>query len=128
MSDIRNSTCHCGAVEITIEFDNGLQNIRRCDCSMCSRKGYVMASVPTAKLQVTIGKDKLSLYQWGTMVAEHYFCSNCGIHMYHKRRSNPSEYGINIACVEGVRALEYSPTPIGDGGFNQPLPPLKEGD
>lgn len=124
MSETRRSTCHCGAVELLITFESGLQNIRRCDCSLCSRKGYVMASVPTTHLQVVRGRDRLSLYQWGTMVAEHYFCSTCGIHTHHKRRSNPSEYGINIACIEGVRALEYAPVPIGNGDFDQPLPPI----
>jgi hypothetical protein len=113
MSEIRKATCHCGTVELEIEFPDGLQNIRRCDCSLCSRKGYVMASVPITHLKVVKGKDALSLYQWGTKVAEHYFCSRCGIHTHHKRRSNPLEYGINIACVQGVRALEYGLFPSG---------------
>ena len=69
MSEIRKATCHCGSVELEIEFADGLQNIRRCDCSLCSRKGYVMASVPAANLKVTKGEDALSLYQWGTMDA-----------------------------------------------------------
>jgi hypothetical protein len=122
MSEIRKATCHCGAVELAIEFVDGLQNVRRCDCSLCSRKGYVMASVPVTHLTVVKGKEALSLYQWGTFVAEHYFCSRCGIHTHHRRRSNPSEYGINIACVEGVRALAFSQVPVGNGNFNSPLP------
>ena len=129
MSEIRKATCHCGSVELEIEITDGLQNIRRCDCSLCSRKGYVMASVPTTHLKVTKGKEALSLYQWGTMVAEHYFCRTCGVYTHHKRRSNPSEFGVNIACVEGVRALSYEHVPIGNGYFNQPLPPISaQGD
>ena len=124
MSETRKATCHCGLVELEIQFDAGLQNIRRCDCSLCSRKGYVMASVPTTHLKITKGRELLSLYQWGTMVAEHYFCSKCGVHTHHKRRSNPSECGINIACVEGVKALEFERVPIGNGNFNQPLPSI----
>lgn len=90
---------------------------------MCSRKGYVMSSVPIAALSIVSGADILSLYQWGTHVAEHYFCSRCGIHTHHRRRSNPSEYGVNIACIEGVRPLELQNVPIGNGGLNSPLPP-----
>jgi hypothetical protein len=124
MTELRKATCHCGAIELTIEFQDGLRNIRRCDCSLCSRKGYVMASVPTTQLQVSKGRDVLSLYQWGTHVAEHYFCSKCGIHTHHRRRSDPSEYGVNIACVEGVKALSYGEVPIGNGNLDRPLPAL----
>ncbi len=121
MSEIRKATCHCGLVELEIEFMDGLQNIRRCNYSLCSRKGYVMASVLATRLNVTKGKDVLSLYQWGTMVAEHYFCKTCGVHTHHRRRSNPSELAINIACVEGVQALSYEHVPIGNGFLNHPL-------
>jgi hypothetical protein len=122
MSETRKATCHCGAVELEIEFVDGLRNIRRCDCSLCSRKGYIMSSVPTHSLKVVKGANQLTLYQWGTGVAEHYFCSTCGIHTHHKRRSNPLEFGVNIACIAGVRALEFKDVPIGNGNLNQALP------
>lgn len=84
-----------------------------------------MASVPLARLQVIKGKESISLYQWGTRVAEHYFCSRCGIHTHHRRRSNPLEYGVNIACVEGVNPLIFGEVPIGNGYLDLPLPPLR---
>jgi hypothetical protein len=83
-----------------------------------------MASVPIANLSIVKGQELLSLYKWGTQVAEHYFCSRCGIHTHHRRRSNPAEYGVNIACVEGVKALEFGDVPIGNGNLNRPLPPV----
>jgi hypothetical protein len=86
MSEQRILKCHCGAVEITVQFDNGLENIRRCDCSLCKRKGAVMAMVPTTHLSVTKGRDNLTLYQWNTKVAEHFFCKTCGIYTHHKRQ------------------------------------------
>ena len=54
------------------------------------------------------GAEVLTLYQWGTRTAEHHFCSICGIYTDHRRRSNPDEYGVNAACIDGVdiRALE----------------------
>jgi len=124
MSQTRNANCHCGAVELLIRFDNGIENIRRCDCSLCSRKGYVMASVPLNNLVISKGEDYLTLYQWGTNVAEHYFCKRCGVHTHHKRRSNPKEYGINIACIAGVRPLDYKNIPVGNGALHDDLPPL----
>lgn len=124
MSETRISKCHCGTVELKITFDNGLENIRRCDCSLCSRKGYVMASVAVGKIEVTKGAENLSLYQWNTNVAEHYFCKTCGIHTHHKRRSNPNQYGVNIACIEGVNPFAFGEVPVGNGNLNAPLPAL----
>ncbi len=122
MPEKRILKCHCGAVEVTVQFDNGLENIRRCDCSLCKRKGAVMAMVPITHLKVTKGQDNLTLYQWNTKVAEHYFCKTCGIYTHHKRRSNPNQYGINIACIEDVNPYAYGEIPIGNANLNAPLP------
>ncbi|EKD91850.1 MAG: hypothetical protein ACD_29C00344G0002 [uncultured bacterium] len=125
MSEHRILKCHCGTVEVDVQFDNGLENIRRCDCSLCRRKGAVMAMVPITHLKVTKGQDNLTLYQWNTKVAEHYFCKTCGIYTHHKRRSNPNQYGINIACIEGVNPYGYGEIPIGNANLNAPLPLLQ---
>ncbi|MCV2402237.1 GFA family protein [Marinomonas sp. C2222] len=118
MRHSKKSVCHCGSVELKINFDNGLENIRRCGCSLCSRKGYVMASVPTKNVSIIKGEELLTLYQFDSMTAEHYFCCKCGVHTHHKRRSNPQQYGINIACIEGVNPLTIKDIPIGNGGLN----------
>ena len=122
MLETRFARCHCGAVELKITFDRGLENIRRCDCSLCRRKGAVMAAVPIERLSVIKGQDSLTCYQWNTKVAEHYFCQTCGIYTHHKRRSNPNQFGINIACLEGVDPYSYGDVPIGNGDLNAPLP------
>ena len=124
MTDTRILSCHCGAVECQVDFECGLENIRHCNCSLCRRKGYVMAAVPLNQLKVIKGCDNLNCYQWGTLVAKHYFCKTCGIHTHHQRRSNPSQYGINIACIEGVDPFSYKGVPIGNGSLNAPLPPI----
>ena len=115
MSELMRGTCHCGAVEFEVELDNGLVDLRRCGCSICKRKGAIMASVPLARLRVLRGEEQLSLYQWNTKTARHYFCSRCGIYTHHQRRSNPEEYGFNVACLEGVNPFELGEIPIGHG-------------
>ena len=92
-------SCHCGAIKFQVNIS--LKELRRCNCSICSRKGFVMGSAPVDVLTIISGKKYLSTYKWNTNVAEHYFCKICGINTHHKRRSNPSEYGYNIACIEG---------------------------
>jgi hypothetical protein len=74
-----------------------------------------MAGVPLEKLKVLRGEDKLSLYQWNTKTAKHYFCSVCGIYTHHQRRSRPNEFGFNIACLEGVNPFELGEIPVADG-------------
>jgi hypothetical protein len=113
--EIRRGSCHCGAVEFEVELHNGLEKLRRCNCSLCRRKGAVMASVAIDKLRVVKGEDKLSLYQWNTKQAKHFFCSVCGIYTHHQRRSTPTEFGFNVGCIEGVNPLELGEVPVGDG-------------
>lgn len=95
----RSARCHCGSVEFEVDLEDGFENVRRCNCSICSRKGAIMAGVPLDRLRVTKGADKLSLYQWNSRIARHYFCSICGIYTHHQRRSVPTEYGFNVACI-----------------------------
>ena len=109
------ASCHCGAVQLLLDLPNGLQNIRRCDCSMCSRRGAIAASIPLASLHITQGSGELKLYQFNTFAAKHYFCSQCGIYTHHQRRSDPTEYAVNVACLEDVNALKIQAVPTIDG-------------
>jgi len=115
MREVKTASCHCGAVEFKVSLQNGLENIRRCNCSLCRRNGAVMASVLLADLEVTKGANNLSLYQWNTKTAKHYFCKTCGIYTHHQRRSVPTEFGFNIACIEGVDPFSYVDVPVGNG-------------
>lgn len=109
------ASCHCGAVRMQLSLPHGLVDVRRCDCSMCRRRGAIVASVPLANIKITDGEDSLRLYQFNTQTARHYFCSNCGIYTHHQRRSNPSQYGFNVACLEGINPLKLPDVPTYDG-------------
>lgn len=111
----RRGSCHCGAVVFEVELEDGLHNLRRCNCSLCRRKGAVMASVPVERLKVIAGEDQLSLYQWNKRIARHYFCKHCGIYTHHQRRSNPAEYGFNVACIEDVDSYGLKDIGVSDG-------------
>lgn len=110
-----NATCHCGAVELRVTLSDGLNTARRCDCSFCRRRGAPAVSAPLDGVEVVKGADKLTLYQFGTRTAQHHFCSVCGIYMYHRRRSNPNEYGVNMGAIEGVNPAEHEPIGWADG-------------
>ena len=109
------ASCHCGAVELELELPDGIVDPRRCDCSICRRKGAVVASVPLSGIHVIKGAEYLTLYQFNTHAAKHYFCSRCGIYTHHQRRSNPEQYGYNVGCLEGVNPLAIEGVPTNDG-------------
>ena len=103
MSDTpRKLSCHCGAVVIEVRLSRGLDGAGRCNCSFCKRRGAIMAAAPREGLRILQGGEALTLYQWGTRTAEHWFCSICGIYTHHRRRSNPEEYGVNVGALDGV--------------------------
>ena len=112
---IHISKCHCGAVEIELDLPNGLENLRRCDCSLCRRRGAIAASVPLSGINIVKGEDNLVLYQFNTKTAKHFFCKVCGIYTHHQRRSNPEQYGFNVACLEGISPLKVTGIPTNDG-------------
>ncbi|APC91530.1 MULTISPECIES: GFA family protein [Francisella] len=120
MSKKYKSTCHCKAIELELYLPNGLEKLRRCNCSICSRKGAVVSSVSLENLKIIRGEDMLTKYTFGTHTAEHYFCSVCGIYTHHKRRSNPNEYGINVACIDGVDIENFKDIKYLDGKNNHP--------
>lgn len=115
MSQIKRAACHCGAVKLEVELPDVIDKLMRCNCSLCKRKGAVMTGVPLRALRVVEGADKLTLYQWNTRVAKHYFCSVCGIYTHHQRRSDPTQYGINVACLEGVDTPTLGEVALVDG-------------
>jgi hypothetical protein len=103
-------TCHCGAVELRVMLANGLANARRCNCSFCRRRGAVAVTAAKDGVEVVKGAENLSLYQWGTQTAQHYFCKTCGIYTHHKRRSR-DEYAVNLAAIDGVDPSEMGDFP-----------------
>jgi hypothetical protein len=115
MTDTVKATCHCGAVELKVTLNDGFNTARRCDCSFCRRRGAPAVSAPLGGIEVIKGEDKLTLYSWGTQTAKHHFCSVCGIYMYHRRRSNPNEYGVNLYAIEGSDPKEIEPIGWADG-------------
>ena len=113
------ASCHCGAVELELDLPEGIVNPRRCDCSICRRKGAVVASIPLDGIRILKGAEHLKLYQFNTLTAKHYFCSICGIYTHHQRRSSPNEYGYNVGCLDRVDPFALQEVPTNDG-INDP--------
>jgi hypothetical protein len=109
------ASCHCGAVVLELDLPNGIVDPRRCDCSLCRRKGAIVATVAAEGVKVIQGQSQLKLYQFNTLTARHYFCANCGVYTHHQRRSNPEQCGYNVGCLEGVNPYDLGPVKTSDG-------------
>jgi len=94
---VHRASCHCGAVVLELTLPDGIVNPRRCNCSICRRKGAVAASVPLSGLRIVKGQETLRLYQFNTRTAKHYFCSVCGIYTHHplEIQNVPTSDGVN---------------------------------
>lgn len=116
---VLDGACHCGTVRFRVKLADGFTTARRCNCSYCRMRGAVAVSASVGDIAFTAGEDALTLYQFNTRVGEHYFCSKCGIYTHHRRRSNPNQLGINVACLNGVSPFDFEDVPVIDG-INHP--------
>lgn len=115
MANNVTAQCHCGAVRFTVELTDGFNTIRRCNCSYCRMRGAVAVSAPLSGIKIIQGEALLTEYRFNTQAAAHYFCSVCGIYTFHQRRSNPNQYGVNVACIEGVSPFDFPEVLVMEG-------------
>jgi len=95
-----HGSCHCGRVRFRVAAD--LARIVRCNCSVCTKKGFLHVIVPHAQFELLSGADDLVLYTFNTGIAKHQFCRHCGIHPFYVPRSDPDKIDVNVRCLEGV--------------------------
>jgi hypothetical protein len=112
---LHDVACHCGAVRFRVRLANGFRSARRRTCSFCRMRGAVVVSAKLADIEFLGGEDNLTLYQFNSRTAKHWFCRTCGIYTHHQRRSKPDEYGINVACLKGVSPFDFAEVPVVDG-------------
>ncbi|WP_315925362.1 GFA family protein [Mesorhizobium sp. SP-1A] len=110
-----SGACHCGGVRFHVRLSDGLRTARRCTCSYCRMRGAVAVSAEVGGVTIDQGQALLTEYRFNTGTARHYFCSRCGIYTHHQRRSNTSQYGVNVACLEGVSPFDFAEVPVNDG-------------
>jgi hypothetical protein len=110
-------SCHCGGIRFTVVNDP--VELTTCDCSLCVKRNALMLKVPEAALRIEKGRELLTLYEWNSRRAKHYFCSICGIYVFHRKRAAPDHFGVNVFCLDGfdvaslpVRATEGMGMPL----------------
>ena len=91
--------CHCGAVRFEVEAPEHV-TCHRCNCSICSKSGFLHLIVPASRFRLLTGKRALSEYTFNTGTARHLFCRRCGIKSFYVPRSNPDGFSVNVNCLD----------------------------
>src|SRR5688572_32283043 len=91
--------CHCGRVRFEVIAPRRLE-VTECDCSICTKAGYLHLIVPRSRFKLLSGDDVLTTYEFNTRTAKHLFCSVCGIKSFYVPRSHPDGFSVNARCLD----------------------------
>jgi hypothetical protein len=102
--------CHCGRVRFEVTAPARLQ-LLECNCSICSKAGYLHLVVPADRFRLLSGEDALQAYTFNTHSARHLFCTTCGIKSFYVPRADPWSRSVNARCLDPgtVRATSVNP-------------------
>ena len=103
--------CHCGAVRFEVTAPAEV-DVFECNCSICSKLGYLHLIVPRKHFRLLRGEDALSTYTFNTGQARHLFCRNCGVESFYVPRSHPDGYSVNLRCLDDGTLKKVSICPF----------------
>lgn len=114
---LHKGSCHCGKVAFEVEAD--LQQAIECNCSHCSRKGYLLTFVPRENLNILRGEESLSTYTFNTHTIRHRFCATCGCAPFGegKKPTGEATAAINIRCLEELDPARLKIVPVDGRNF-----------
>jgi hypothetical protein len=96
---VHKGGCHCGRVRFEVDAPGELV-IDDCNCSMCSKTGFLHLIVTRKRFRLIQGQDALTNYTFNTATAQHLFCSTCGIKSFYVPRSHPDGFSVNARCID----------------------------
>jgi len=111
--------CHCGRVRFRVTAD--LTNVSDCNCSICTKKGFLHLIVPPDHFELLSGEADLSTYQFNTRTAQHTFCRHCGMHPFYVPRSDPDKIDVNVRCLDGIDLSRIAATKFDGRNWEQAM-------
>lgn len=107
-----SGSCHCG--RISFEVDGEFSEVMECNCSHCSRKGYLPWFVPRSQLRLKSPEDSMSSYKFNRHVIDHHFCPSCGCAPFGfwVSSSGAATAAVNVRCLEGVEFTTLKRNPF----------------
>ena len=92
-------SCHCG--RISFEVDGDPTQVIECNCSHCSRKGYLLWFVPREQLHLATPESDMAAYRFNRHAIAHHFCPACGCAPFGigKDREGNEMVAVNVRCL-----------------------------
>jgi hypothetical protein len=100
-------SCHCGKIAFEVEGD--IDQLMECNCSHCSRKGYLLWFSPREKFRLKTPESDLATYTFNKRVIQHHFCPICGCAPFGfgKMPNGADTAAVNVRCLEGVEPSAF---------------------
>lgn len=109
--EIRKGSCHCG--QIRFEVEGSFAEVVECNCSHCSRKGYLLWFVTRDKLRLASPELRMATYTFNRHVIDHHFCPTCGCAPFGfgTAPDGTATAAINIRCLDGIDLTQVKRIP-----------------
>ena len=106
-----SGSCHCG--RIAFEVEGEFSEVIECNCSHCSRKGYLLWFVPRSQLRLKSRAEDMSTYKFNKHVIRHHFCPNCGCAPFgFGEKAGAPMAAVNVRCLEDVEIATLKRVPV----------------
>jgi hypothetical protein len=104
--------CHCGRV--AFEVDGEIDQVIECNCSICSKRGYLLWFVPRADLHLGTPESNLSTYTFNKHRIQHRFCPVCGVAPFGVGSDGKGNEmaAMNVRCLENVDLSDLKIVPF----------------
>jgi hypothetical protein len=113
--------CHCSRVRFEVIAPARVE-VSDCNCSMCSKTGYLHLIVRAEHFKLLSGQDVLTTYTFNTGTAKHLFCSVCGIKSFYVPRSHPDGFSVNARCLDAGTLEQMTVRPFNGQDWERQYP------
>jgi len=110
-------SCHCGKIAFDVEGE--LAQAVECNCSHCSRKGFLLWFVPREQMTLSTPAAQLSTYTFNKHLLKHHFCAQCGCAPFSFGTSpdGVATAAINIRCLNEIDLAAIKRVPVDGRSF-----------
>ena len=115
---VHEGGCHCGQIRFEVEAPARV-DATECNCSICSKCGYLHLFVAREDFKLLQGDDELTEYRFNTGAARHYFCRHCGVKSFYVPRSHPDGISVNVRCIDDATLESVSVTAFDGRNWEQ---------
>ena len=105
-----SGSCHCGAIQFTLE--EAPSQAIECNCSICRRRGSILAAVAPEQFRLTTTREAISAYTFNRHAIRHAFCRTFGCAPFSEGVDLDVQplVAVNLRCTDvPLEALEVVP-------------------